>query len=101
LVVKLLAKIIIFFGVAWCLLWKIRKFNHIYYHGGEAPGNAAVAFCGKMGCVLRQNGLRFAAKWAAFCGKMEMRCATFCLLVLPFCRLFSWGTLFVGLTMKT
>ena len=29
------------------------------------------AFCRKMGCILPQNGTRFAAKWNAFCRKME------------------------------
>jgi len=29
------------------------------------------AFCGKIGRVLRQNGMRFAAKCDAICGKME------------------------------
>jgi len=29
------------------------------------------AFCRKMECVLPQNGMRFAAKWNAFCRKME------------------------------
>jgi len=28
-----------------------------------------------MGCILRQNGMRFAAKWDAFCGKMEINSA--------------------------
>ena len=29
-----------------------------------------VAFCRKMECILPQNGLHFAAKWVAFCRKM-------------------------------
>jgi len=29
------------------------------------------AFCRKMECVLPQNGMRFAAKWNAFWPKMD------------------------------